>query len=107
MGRSSSPHLTGRSSSPPTGRSSSLTPLETDYDEHDPSAHSLHDSPDSLGNTRDEDEDTDEDKWLPDSSPDVLLLGPGGWGVGARKRVPSAASVTSDTPVKKRMRLGR
>lgn len=107
MGRSSSPHLTGRSSSPPTGRSSSLTPLDTDYDEDDSSAHSLHDSPDNLGNTRDEDEDTDEDIWLPDSSPDVLLLGPGGWGVGPRKRVPSAASVTSDTPVKKRMRLVR
>ncbi|OAX44219.1 hypothetical protein K503DRAFT_706839 [Rhizopogon vinicolor AM-OR11-026] len=106
MGRSSSPHLTGRSSSPPTGRSSSLTPLDTDG-EHDPSAY--HNSPDSMGNARDEDEDTDEDMWLPNSSPDVLLLGPNGWGTGARKRVPSAASevVASDAPVRKRMRLGR
>jgi hypothetical protein len=105
-GRSSSPHLTGRSSSPPTARSSSLTPLEADDDEPDLSSHPLHDSPDSLGNARDDD---DEDMWLPNSSPDVLLLGPSGWSTGARKRVPSGASETAapDTPVRKRMKLGR
>jgi hypothetical protein len=59
----------------------------------------------------DEDEDPEEEIWLPNTSPDVLLLRKSGWvaGTNLKKRVPSAASevLTSDTPVRKRMRLGR
>ncbi|KAG1723723.1 uncharacterized protein EDB91DRAFT_1351125 [Suillus paluster] len=108
-GRSSSPYLTGRSSSPPTARSSSLTPLDIDDDELPPM--SVHHSPDALGNARDEDGDVEEDEeiWLPKSSPDVLLLDKNGWTVGGKKRLPSVTSEVSasDTPVRKRMRLGR
>ncbi|KAG2121911.1 hypothetical protein DEU56DRAFT_833174 [Suillus clintonianus] len=105
--RSSSPHTTGRSSSPPTARSSSLTPLGTD-DERPSAAVPLLDFSDSLGNVKDED-DADEEMWLPNSSPDVLLLGKNGWVGSSKKRVPSVASevLASDTPVRKRMRLGR
>ncbi|KAG1742001.1 hypothetical protein EDB19DRAFT_1907773 [Suillus lakei] len=106
--RSSSPHLAGRSSSPPTARSSSLTPLGTDDDELPSEPLPLLDfSSDSLGNAMDGDEE--EEIWLPNSSPDVLLLSKSGWVVGAKKRVPSAASETlaSDTHVRKRMRLER
>jgi hypothetical protein len=111
-GRSSSPHLAGRSSSPHTARSSSLTPLDTDDNElHSASVPLLDFSSDSLGNTLDEDEDAEEEIWLPNSSPDVLLLSKCEWVAGAnlKKRVPSAASeaLTLDTPVRKRMRLGR
>jgi len=94
----SSLHFARRSSSPLTARSSSLTPLDTDSD-----------CPDSLNKAKDKDEDTDEELWLPNSSPDVLLLGSKGLGTGGRKRVPSAASevTASDTPIKKRMKFGR
>ncbi|KAG0695060.1 hypothetical protein DFH29DRAFT_1005796 [Suillus ampliporus] len=58
---------------------------------------------------RDEDKDADEEIWLPNSSPNVLLLGKSGWITGAKKRVPSNVSdmMASDTPVRKRIRLGR
>jgi hypothetical protein len=110
--RSSSPHLAGRSSSPHTSRSSSLTPLDTDDSELPSASVPLLDfSSDNLGNTLDEDEDAEGEIWLPNSSLDVLLLSKSGWGAGTnlKKRVPSAASevLTSDTPVRKRMRLGR
>jgi len=105
----SSLHFARRSSSPLTARSSSLTPLDTDSDCPDLSSHPSHDCPDSLNKPKDKDEDTDEELWLPNSSPDVLLLGSNGWGTGGRKRVPSAASevTASDTPIKKRMKFGR
>jgi hypothetical protein len=111
-GRSSSPLLAGRSSSPHTARSSSLTPLDTDDSELPSASVPLLDfSSDSLGNTLDEDENPEEEIWLPNTSPDVLLLRKSGWvaGTNLKKRVPSAASevLTSDTPVRKRMRLGR
>lgn len=110
--RSSSVLTTGRSSSPHTARSSSLTPLDTDDNELPSASVALLDfSSDSLGNTLDEDEDAEEETWLPNSSPDVLLLSKCGWvaGTNLKKRVPSAASevLSSDTPVRKRMRLGR
>ncbi|KAG2135199.1 uncharacterized protein EDB93DRAFT_1242585 [Suillus bovinus] len=105
-GRSSSPHLAGRSSSPPTARSSSSTPLDTDNNElpfaSDPL---LEFSSDSLGNVMDEDEDAEGEIWLPNSSPDVLLLGKSGWVVGAKKR--DSQVMASDTPARKRMKLGR
>lgn len=111
-GRNSSSHLTRRSSSPPTARSSSLTPLDADDDEL-PSASGplLGLSSDSLGNTMDEGEHVEEEIWLPNSSPDVLLVSKSEWVAGAnsKKRVPSATSevLTSDAPVRKRIRLGR
>ncbi|KAG1759292.1 hypothetical protein EDD22DRAFT_906895 [Suillus occidentalis] len=110
--RSSSVLTTGRSSSPHTARSSSLTPLDTDDNELPSASVPLLDfSSDSLGNIMDEDEDAEGETWLPHSSPDVLLLSKCEWVAGAnlKKRVPSAASevLTSDTPVRKRMRLGR
>ncbi|KAG1904243.1 uncharacterized protein F5891DRAFT_1013549 [Suillus fuscotomentosus] len=106
--RSSSPHLTGRSSSPLIARSSSLTLLDTDDNELPCASVPLLDfSSDSLGNVMEEDEDAEEEIWLPNSSPDVLLLGKSGWGISAKKRVPSAASqvLHPDTPVRKRMKL--
>ncbi|KAG1876830.1 hypothetical protein C8R48DRAFT_688732, partial [Suillus tomentosus] len=92
--RSSSPHLTGRSSSP--------TPLDTDDNELPGASVPLLDfSSDSLGNVMEEDEDAEGEKWLPNSSPDLLLLGKSGWGISAKKRVPSAV-LNSNTPVRKR-----
>ncbi|KAG2055867.1 hypothetical protein BDR06DRAFT_953706 [Suillus hirtellus] len=102
--RSSSPHFTGRSSSPLIARSSSLTLLDTDDNELPCASVPLLDfTCDSLGNVMEEDEDAEEEIWLPNSSPDVLLLGKSGWGV------PSAASqvLHLDTPVRKRMKLGK
>jgi hypothetical protein len=57
----------------------------------------------------DEDKDAEEEIWLPNSSPDVLLLSKSGWIAGAKKRAPSAVSevLASDTPVRKRIRLGK
>ncbi|KAG1790244.1 uncharacterized protein HD556DRAFT_1393737 [Suillus plorans] len=106
-GRSSSPHLTGRSSSPPIARSSSHMPLDTDDNELPGASVLLLDfSSDSLGNVMEEDEDAEGETWLPNSSPDVLLLGKSGWGISAKKRVPSAV-LDSNTPVRKRMKLGK
>ncbi|KAG1809739.1 hypothetical protein EV424DRAFT_1646520 [Suillus variegatus] len=105
--RSSSPHLTGRSSNPPIARNSSLTLLDTDDDELPCSPVPLLDFfSDSLGNVMEEDEDADGEMWLPNSSPDALLLGKSGWGISAKKRVPSAV-LNSDTPLRKRLKLGR
>lgn len=68
---------------------------------------------DDLGDTDDEGstevKDEDEEMWLPNSSPDVLLLGP-------RKRAASGSSSSKglsdpaeegemDAPVKKRLRI--
>jgi hypothetical protein len=66
-------------------------------------------SSDSFCNVMDEDEDAEEENWLPNSSPDVLPLSKSEWVRGSKKRVPSAASevLASDTPVRKRMRLGK
>lgn len=103
--RNSSILTTGRSSSP---RSSNLTPLDTDENELPSASAPLLDfSSDSL--LMDEDKDAEEEIWLPNSSPDVLLLSKHEWVRGSKKRVPSAASeaLASDTPVRKRTRLGR
>ncbi|KAG2359290.1 hypothetical protein BDR07DRAFT_1378791 [Suillus spraguei] len=64
---------------------------------------------DLFCNVMDEDEDAEEENWLPNSSPDVLPLSKSEWVRGSKKRVPSAASevLASDTPVRKRMRLGK
>ncbi|KAG2337259.1 hypothetical protein BDR05DRAFT_1005205 [Suillus weaverae] len=108
--RSLSPRLAGRSSSPPTAHSSSLTPLDThDNGLSSASVPLLGFSSDNLCNATDEGEDAEEVIWLPNSSPDVLLLSKSEWVVGTKKRVPSAASevLASDTPARKRMRLGR
>ncbi|KAG2336597.1 hypothetical protein BDR05DRAFT_1005729 [Suillus weaverae] len=111
--RSSSPIPNVRSSSVlTTAQASSLTLLDTDDSELPSASVPLLDfSSDSLGNTLDEDEDAEEETWLPNSSPDVLLLNKTGWvaGTDTKKRIPSAASkvLTSDTPVRRRMRLGR
>ncbi|KAG2118131.1 uncharacterized protein F5147DRAFT_768267 [Suillus discolor] len=86
---------------------SSLTLLDTDDNELPCTSVPLFDfSSDSLGNVMEEDEDAEGEIWLPNSSPDVLLLGKSGWDISAKKRVPSAV-LNSDTPVRKRVKLGR
>ncbi|KAF8452540.1 hypothetical protein L210DRAFT_846508 [Boletus edulis BED1] len=73
-------------------------------DDHDVTGNDI----DHEGMTQVRDEDEDEELWLPDSSPDVLLLGP-------RKRAASGSSSSRglsdpdeggmDTPVRKRLRI--
>ncbi|KAG0703063.1 hypothetical protein DFH29DRAFT_874756 [Suillus ampliporus] len=55
----------------------SFTPLDSDDDDFPSTSVPILDSPDIMGNTQDEGEDSDE-IWLPKSSPKVLLLGKSG-----------------------------
>ncbi|KAG0694041.1 hypothetical protein DFH29DRAFT_1083974 [Suillus ampliporus] len=70
---------------PHTARSSSCTPLNSDDDDLPSASVPILNSPDILGDRRDSDEDSDEEIWLPKSSPEVLLLDKSGWTAGIKK----------------------